>query len=1020
MNNAENNLKCSFNNPTSVMKKLHEICNWNETDNAAIEYHDLQEIIYITYRELLAAKLMLSDLLTFIQNPEFIGIYFDIPIYCVISLILGILTSEHSFVNIPSDKKEYTSLITTLHIRYLFCKEIPNEGDILNRVKIHNESIYLVKLKHIQKQVTQHVKVNYYAYAITTSGSTGTPKVVRVSHSCIVPNILDLNKILVVKKTDRIAQFTNFSFDPSIIEIFLALSNGGTLFMVSKTLKNNANRLLEVVYSSQITILQMTPSVFLYNWTTKCLRNTILSNNTSLRILLLGGEPFPKIELFHEIKHPQNNTKIYNIYGITELSCWASINEIIPTNLQLDTRLLGQALSHTIFQVKDELGNVVANGTGFLHIGSNSRICVINDESIEDFKLPVFRDTGDIVHIDKNSRIFYKGRKNNIIKRFGNKVDLIKLEEFILQLNFVKCCYALWDENCHKLHLCLTTKEKVIDYSNAKDAVTKYLHNLDPLERPNEIHFLKQFECTSSGKVCIKFLKKYIKEQTTKKNVEDDDKVKNIEEIFQCVWRDSLTCETDGFISGGGSSIIALQMSSTLSEKMNIEFPELIGMFLNNARADECLNYIKATVLNYHKERVANNVECHSCNNELIPLIDIAKEHDKYINAECQSSDPFQVPTYKWYKCKGQMFSDTLFTDKKYTLQKNTILKIEILKTYDLEKCVDASPTIFHYSDGNTYGTVGSHSGFIFTFQLVKDSYIPIFRIKLPNRIEASILILDDFKGIVGCHDGNVYCLHLKTGKVIWKYQTGDVVKCSAIACKERKKVFVGSYDFYIYCLSVKDGTNIWKVQISNGSISASGCLHLSSNSVLFGTLDGFCSAVEQSSGKIVWKHKLDNPIFVTPTVLNSGLVLFCSVTGILCCFDIEINVQMWNYKINGNVFSNIVKRNDTLTGCENIIVASQNKNVYCLQSIDSSFKSEPSLKYVLNLHSPIFATPWNEDNILYVACTDGTLYTYNIARNKLTKTVKLPGEVFSSPVVSDHIMVVGCRDNNVYVLKIA
>lgn len=129
-------------------------------------------------------------------------------------------------------------------------------------------------------------------------------------------------------------------------------------------------RLLEEAYSSQITILQMTPSVLLHNWTADRLKNTILSNNTSLRILLLGGEPFPKIDLLYEVKHPQNNTKIYNIYGITEVSCWASINEITMTDLQVDTRYLGQPLSQTIFQVKNKIGNTVTSGTGFLYIGN--------------------------------------------------------------------------------------------------------------------------------------------------------------------------------------------------------------------------------------------------------------------------------------------------------------------------------------------------------------------------------------------------------------------------------------------------------------------------------------------------------------------------------------------------------------------------------------------------------------------------------------------------------------------------
>lgn len=55
-----------------------------------------------------------------------------------------------------------------------------------------------------------------------------------------------------------------------------------------------------------------------------------------------------------------------------------------------------------------------------------------------------------------------------------------------------------------------------------------------------------------------------------------------------------------------------------------------------------------------------------------------------------------------------------------------------------------------------------------------------------------------------GCYDGNIYCFHLKTGKFIWNYKTGNVVKNSVIFCKEKGIIFVGSYDCYIYCLSVK------------------------------------------------------------------------------------------------------------------------------------------------------------------------------------------------------------------------
>lgn len=125
----------------------------------------------------------------------------------------------------------------------------------------------------------------------------------------------------------------------------------------------------------------------------------------------------------------------------------------------------------------------------------------------------------------------------------------------------------------------------------------------------------------------------------------------------------------------------------------------------------------------------------------------------------------------------------------------------------------------------------------------------------------------------------------------------------------------------------------------------------------------------------------------------------------------------MWTYKINGNIFSYIVKQNDEKY--ENIILASQNKNLYCLESKDTNFKTKPTLKYVLNFHSPILATPWCENNFLFVACKDGTLNIYNSIKNRVIKIEKLPAEVFSSPVVNNNVVIIGCRDNNVYALEL-
>lgn len=49
-----------------------------------------------------------------------------------------------------------------------------------------------------------------------------------------------------------------------------------------------------------------------------------------------------------------------------------------------------------------------------------------------------------------------------------------------------------------------------------------------------------------------------------------------------------------------------------------------------------------------------------------------------------------------------------------------------------------------------TFVTVGSHSGMICTVELKAEDNSVVYKIQLPNRIESSVVVLDNFKGIVG------------------------------------------------------------------------------------------------------------------------------------------------------------------------------------------------------------------------------------------------------------------------------
>ncbi|XP_039276230.1 beta-alanine-activating enzyme-like [Nilaparvata lugens] len=211
-------------------------------------------------------------------------------------------------------------------------------------------------------------------YAIQTSGSTGEKKIVQVTEDCILPNILELREVFNVCPTDVIYYGSPVTFDPHIVELFLALTSGASLFIVaskaraaaiptlvdilfpeenSETPENDCARptLLDVHFPEEnpgndgaistlvdvhfpeenyehdwcVTLIQTTPSVFL-SWPKQQTRERVMRR---LKVLALGGEECPSQDKLSDYCSPADFSKIYNLYGITEVSCWASYNNCL-------------------------------------------------------------------------------------------------------------------------------------------------------------------------------------------------------------------------------------------------------------------------------------------------------------------------------------------------------------------------------------------------------------------------------------------------------------------------------------------------------------------------------------------------------------------------------------------------------------------------------------------------------------------------------------------------------------------
>ena len=94
---------------------------------------------------------------------------------------------------------------------------------------------------------------------IYTSGSNGEPKGVIVGHSGIANLKYLYENDWAICRTDRIAQFSNMSFDASISELVMSLLVGAVLYMLTPEERNHSDKLEAFMNTNQISVITLPP-----------------------------------------------------------------------------------------------------------------------------------------------------------------------------------------------------------------------------------------------------------------------------------------------------------------------------------------------------------------------------------------------------------------------------------------------------------------------------------------------------------------------------------------------------------------------------------------------------------------------------------------------------------------------------------------------------------------------------------------------------------------------------------------
>ncbi|KAK8110192.1 uncharacterized protein PG998_006649 [Apiospora kogelbergensis] len=375
-------------------------------------------------------------------GPEvLVGVCMDKSVYAVISM-LAILRAGGGVVplGVQNTPSRMQALVSDAAISVVIVdpenekrfESLGARAVIVNAATVES----LPKHEGFNKTVSK-ARPDNTAWVIFTSGSTGVPKGVVLEHRSLCHGILALGSRYGLSTSTRTFQFSAFTFDASISDIFATLIHGACVCMPTE--KDRTDGLVAAMNDFSITYAMLTPSVV-----------SLLEPKTmpdSLETIVFIGEPLKPAD----VSPWTSRLKVFNGYGPTECSIISVTNG--PIARPEDAPFIGSNVANRLWVTHPEdynslvpigsPGELIIEGPAvarhYLHNPAKTAASILVDPGFSTLlNLPTGRRmyrTGDLVRQDLDSGYFIcLGRLDSQIKIRGQRVETGEIESHIMRL----------------------------------------------------------------------------------------------------------------------------------------------------------------------------------------------------------------------------------------------------------------------------------------------------------------------------------------------------------------------------------------------------------------------------------------------------------------------------------------------------------------------------------------------------------------------------------------------------------
>ncbi|MEO0723111.1 MAG: amino acid adenylation domain-containing protein [Bacteroidota bacterium] len=396
-------------------------------------------------------------------------------------------------------------------------------------------------------------------YVIYTSGTTGQPKGVMVEHQSVTHLIAALSEKYAIRSTERIFQFSNYSFDASVEQMFLALLNSATLILYPAENPEVKLKIADIVQQHKVSHFHATPSFL----------ETIVDFSAfkNLNRVIAGGEVCsPDLA-----KRVAPYADFYNEYGPTETTVTSIVHQYSSSTADSPSLPIGRPIANTHLWVLSDSQNVQPVGVeGELYIGGKgvargylNRPDLTTEKFVENpFVVgeKMYR-TGDLVRWRSDGKLEFIGRRDRQVKIRGYRIELTAIESHLREIPEIKDVIVTTKKTGagHQNLIVFWIKKSPIEVATIKQNLSAYL---PAYMVPQQYVEVDQFPMNSNGKTDFKALLA----MDVRAEITADFPSTQLTEQLTRIWQDLLQTQhiglRDNFFEIGGDSILSIKMLS--------------------------------------------------------------------------------------------------------------------------------------------------------------------------------------------------------------------------------------------------------------------------------------------------------------------------------------------------------------------------------------------------------------------------------------------------------------------------